>query len=476
MPDDSQERIHPKPPAAPDAGPGDKQDMRNDWITLISALLLTAALMLVVFASATNAFGEWYRTHVYVRLQGSIGRLTGAIPFSVAELICIILPVITIYDLFDILHNSVHRRDSNPSKKYSSQDSRRFLNIHIGHETGMRLTRFFKRLMLLAALLFFLYEACCGVNYHSESFVPGEIYESSSFTVDQLAEFCEHTAIELQSIYEEPNHDSAARAESDPGETAATDPGAIEATNPAEMASTSPKATSADSPEETAAGSPDTNAQSSSGGNSSYPGWSGIAAGAVSAMDALGKEYPQLRGYYPRPKKLTILSRVFSMMGVSGIYCPFTIEANVNGEMEDMEKPFTACHELSHLRGYMNEGEANYIGWLACIGSDDRSFNRSGWLIAWIYAGSSLRRTDPDLYYAIRAQVPEAALEEIKANDEFWSKHENKASDVQSRINDVYLKSNGVDEGIASYGQLTTLMLYWYFTRGNGHMQKRPAP
>jgi hypothetical protein len=293
--------------------------------------------------------------------------------------------------------------------------------------------------MLLAALLFFLYEACCGVNYHSDPFVPRDVYDSSSFTVEQLAEFCEYTAGELKTIYTESYDYSESASETEPNSKSESVSGTEYKTENAATLGT--EYTSLSDPE-----------------------WSVIAETAVDAMEALGQKYPELSGYYPRPKKITLLSRVFSMMGVSGIYSPFTIEANVNGEMEGMEKPFTACHELSHLRGYMNEGEANYIGWLACIGSEDGFFNRSGWLIAWIYAGRSLRQADPDKYEKIRAQIPKSALEEIRSNDEFWAKHENKASEIQNKVNDAYLKSNGVEEGIASYGQLTTLMLHWYFT------------
>ena len=149
-------------------------------------------------------------------------------------------------------------------------------------------------------------------------------------------------------------------------------------------------------------------------------------------------------------------------MGVSGIYSPFTIEANVNGDMPDMHKPFTACHELAHLRGYMNEGEANYIGWLACIGSDDPAFRRSGWLIAWIYAGNALRRTDPDAFAAIYEKLPDEAVRELDENNEYWRSHETGASEIQDRLNDRYLRSHGQKNGIADYGMLTVLMLIWY--------------
>ena len=113
----------------------------------------------------------------------------------------------------------------------------------------------------------------------------------------------------------------------------------------------------------------------------------------------------------------------------------------------------------------MNEGEANYIGWLACIGSDDLSFNRSGWLIAWMYAGGALRRVDPENYERLRERLPSYAVTEIEENSLFWSSHETKASEVQDRVNDAYLKANGQKDGIQSYGILTTLMLMHYYSQ-----------
>ena len=181
---------------------------------------------------------------------------------------------------------------------------------------------------------------------------------------------------------------------------------------------------------------------------------------AVSAVQALNDE--RLSGYYPQPKELRILSGAFSSTGASGIYSPFTVEANVNGEMPGLEQPFTSCHELSHLRGYMNEGEANYIGWLACIGSDDDAFQRSGWLIAWSYAGSALRQTDPDAFTSVYEKLPDGAIRELEDNYLFWHEHENQASQVQDKVNDAYLKTNGQSSGIQTYGQVTDLMLMWY--------------
>ena len=271
------------------------------------------------------------------------------------------------------------------------------------------LRRFLCHLLLIVSLLAFMYTAGCGVNYYREPFADSKAFENAAFTEEELVSFCSYAAENVRTLSEE---------------------------NP---------------------------------GGTVYPSGSTLSDKARSAMEGLSSEeslsfadFGRLSGFYPRPKMLTVLSPLFSNMGVSGIYCPFTIEANVNGMMPGLEMPFTSCHELSHLKGFMNEGEANFIGWLACINSDDAAFKRSGWLIAWIYAGNSLYAADPDKYFSIRESLPEDALAELDENSEFWASHETKASEVQDRVNDAYLKSNGQEMGIKSYGQLTTLMLLWY--------------
>ena len=71
----------------------------------------------------------------------------------------------------------------------------------------------------------------------------------------------------------------------------------------------------------------------------------GVQERAVKAMQALGETYPELSGYYPEPKGL-FNPWILSVQQLSGIYSPFTIEANYNSGMVDYNIPFTACHEL----------------------------------------------------------------------------------------------------------------------------------
>ena len=321
--------------------------------------------LLLIAARHVSGFAEWYSVSIYPLITGTAGRLTGAVPFSLAEAAVCILPFIVIADIV---------------------------------RCRKRLGSAFLHILLIASVLFFLYAANCGVNYHRNSFVDPEALSGAEFTEEQLVDFCEYIISRIEDCGPAPECPQGAE----------------------------------------------------------------LAESARKSMDKLSESSSSLRGYYPVPKQLSVLSGAFSAMGVSGIYSPFTVEANINGEMPGMEKPFTACHELSHLRGYMNEGEANYIGWLACIGSDDPAFNRSGWLMGWMYAGGTLRRVDPERYEKLCEKLPSYAASEIGDNRQFWVSHETRASEVQDRVNDAYLKANDQKDGIQSYGMVTMLMLMYY--------------
>lgn len=193
--------------------------------------------------------------------------------------------------------------------------------------------------------------------------------------------------------------------------------------------------------------------------NSPYePSW---AAEGRRAMAGLGDSYPQLSGYYPRAKGL-LVSRILSVQQLSGIYSPFTVEANYNQEMTAYNIPHTICHELSHLRGFMREDEANFIGYLACIGSENQAFQYSGYLTGWVYAGNALARQDIDRYSRLRKQLDDRAIEDLQANNAFWDRFEGKVAEVSNQMNDVYLKMNSQKDGVQSYGRMVDLMLAYY--------------
>lgn len=182
---------------------------------------------------------------------------------------------------------------------------------------------------------------------------------------------------------------------------------------------------------------------------------------SVKAMERLGTQYPMLKGFYPRPKEL-IFSQILSYQQLSGIYSPFTIEANYNGDMTSYNIPHTACHELSHLKGFMREDEANFIGFLACIGSEDAEFRYSGYLAAWIYGGNALSIYDRQSYSDFWELLSEETKKDLMENSAFWGRFEGKAAEVSEVINDTYLKANSQTDGVKSYGRVVDLLLGWF--------------
>lgn len=183
-----------------------------------------------------------------------------------------------------------------------------------------------------------------------------------------------------------------------------------------------------------------------------------ISAKSTEAMLLLGNTYDALSGFYANPKPVWN-SFMLSYQHISGIFSPFTIEANYDRDMVPYNIPFTVCHELSHLKGFMREDEANYIAYLACLQSDEAIFNYSGNLLAWVYSTNELYAADRDAYNAIRAELDPVVNADLSANAAFWDKYEGKISELSETVNDLYLKSNNQAEGIKSYNRMVSLLI-----------------
>ncbi|MCD7892585.1 MAG: DUF3810 domain-containing protein [Erysipelotrichaceae bacterium] len=165
-------------------------------------------------------------------------------------------------------------------------------------------------------------------------------------------------------------------------------------------------------------------------------------------------------GYYPNAKPL-LFSRLMTLSHLTGIFSPFTIEANYNKEIPQFQKPFTICHELSHLQSYMIESEANFIAYLACINSDNSYFRYSGYLIAFIYVSNALYKNGVDVsdYYN---QLSDQAYNDLAENQQFWNDNDTFAN-ITNSINDAYLKANSVSEGTKSYSQVVDYIYSYHY-------------
>lgn len=196
-----------------------------------------------------------------------------------------------------------------------------------------------------------------------------------------------------------------------------------------------------------------------------------IGRRGMQEMRRLGESYPLLAGYYPTPKKLAF-SGFFSQQYILGYYFPFSMEANYNKAMYIANVPATVCHELSHVKGFLYEDDANFIGFLACVTSDDAFFRYSGYLSVLDYLNGGLYESlggSREAYLAYEQCGALVEHDKVFLKKETWEEVERKAllptetvRQASYRFLETNLQVNGVKEGIASYGKVVEQLLAYY--------------
>jgi hypothetical protein len=156
-----------------------------------------------------------------------------------------------------------------------------------------------------------------------------------------------------------------------------------------------------------------------------------------------------------RPKR-TMLDWYFRRAGVDGMTDPFFLETLVASDVLPFERPFIVAHEWSHLAGFADEGEANFVGWLACLRSPP-SAQYSGWLFFYSEVGQSLGGREA-MTIARRLEAgPRADLQAIR--DRIVRQVSPQVAAAGWRAYDAYLKANRIEAGTKSYAQVVRLAL-----------------
>ena len=211
---------------------------------------------------------------------------------------------------------------------------------------------------LLVGGLFFIYTMTCGINYHRTSFAEEAGITDAEYSQEELVQLAEYLTEEVN-----------------------------------ELADTVPRTK-----------------------EGIFVLKGNTKKEAVRSMEHLAETYSVLEGYYPNPKPVWI-SEILSYQHLTGVYSPFTIEANYNADMTDYNIPFTMCHELSHLRGFMSEDEANFIAYLSCIKSESEEFRYSGFLSGWLYVINALYGENTEKYEELCERLNINALKDLQANN-----------------------------------------------------------
>lgn len=394
------------------------------WKFRIAYGIIAAIIILLnVAAWKSTRFCDWYIAHIFPIWVNTWGRITGLFPFSVGEWMIaaglVVVAVALILGFVRIMTGMVcavrHRAVSGRLK--------RIIKSYY---------RFFAWTLLIVSLIMTLN---CFILYHASAFSEHYFGESQEqYTLEEL--------ITVYNMVAENCNRLAGQMERD-------DTGMV-----IYMGSTGEL------------------------GDASYEEQlRDMADQARRLMQRLGQKYEQLDGWYPRPKPM-FFSDFMCQQYMQGYYFPFSMEANYNDVMHILNIPSTMCHELAHLRGYIYEDEANFIGYLACVQSEDDFIEYAGYLSVLNYLYNDLYKawkTERTAYEAAVEKVRPVAVSEqvwednIFVSDEEWERINRKAlidTEVVDKAADVFvdtnLKVNGVSDGKVSYSRVVNLLLQYY--------------
>lgn len=352
---------------------------------LLLVLLLPAA---VIFSYSVSKYPglveKLYSTGTYRFIGRPLSQITGIFPFSLAEVIIILLTIYILYRIFYLIYRL----------------------IKVPHGKGKILKTFIINTSASISITYFSFIVLWGLNYHRKPFSQIINMPVSPPNVNELEGLCLdliERANKLRSLVNE-NTEGVMKLSYN----------SVQAFNEA------------------------------------YKGY-----------DEASIIYPVIGGKYGRPKGV-FLSRLMSYAGISGVYFPFTGEANVNTNIPNSILPAAICHEMAHQRGFAREDEANYIAYLTSTMNPDVQFQYSGTLFALVYSMNALAQQDLKAFSRLKSMYSDGVRRDLLYINKFWGRYEGPIDRVTSKINNTYLKSNLQGEGIYSYNRMVNLLVAEY--------------
>lgn len=174
-----------------------------------------------------------------------------------------------------------------------------------------------------------------------------------------------------------------------------------------------------------------------------------------------GEYQKQDGGYFNRYSiavKSPKLSDMMSYLRITGIYFPFSAEANVNTNCASYETAFIAAHEIAHAKGVADETQANLMAFYICLNAGDAYLNYSAAMTALLRLTNDLYSLNRTLYSKLYSTFPDRIKREFQNDTQAYHRYDSFIGDLSQFFNHLYLKLNGISTGIRSYS-LTTAYL-----------------
>ena len=205
-----------------------------------------------------------------------------------------------------------------------------------------------------------------------------------------------------------------------------------------------------------------------SNGNVIFPEFEDMAMDAGNGFESLvlDRSYSIFAGSTKPVKKLG-WSKMYTSMGITGVTMGITGEAAVNPDIPAVSIPFTMCHEMAHRMCIAIERDANFGAFLACDANASQEFQYSGYFMAYMYCYEALYAEGSAEATTAAARIDSGVNAKLRADldayNRFFHDHmDEKATKMANNVNDRYLKTSGDEAGVASYAQVSDLLVSWH--------------
>lgn len=397
---------------------GEKTKNKVKMHKIVYAVGAVGIALLNVVSWRSVQFSDWYIKNIFPVWLNTYARLTSKVPFSVGEIMLILAVAVTLFGIGFGLVNLICRQ--------------KFKKAVRGFEKFYAWT---------ALVVCYVMTFNCFILYHSSSF--SEKYLARHLESDEMVVSISDQAVVQVHIQ---NDATAGGRTYTTGELAVLRDYIVVKCN--ELQKVIPHDDS---------------------GNAYYDG--DLMEASRQAMMKLGEEYDQLAGFYVTPKYLSF-SDFFSQQYIMGYYFPFSMEANINSVMYITNMAPTICHELAHTKGFIYEDDANMIGFLACINSDDPFLQYCGYLSVLSYVNNDFYDSigkNQNVYKSHVRISSGVVRDNIFLTEQSWQEVEKTAvvktstvKKVSDTLMDTTLKLNGVEEGILQYNNVVGQLLAYY--------------
>ena len=163
---------------------------------------------------------------------------------------------------------------------------------------------------------------------------------------------------------------------------------------------------------------------------------------------------------YPVPAvKFVLNEMLITRLGVEGYYNPLSGEANVNMHLPNTSLPYVTCHEIAHQLGVGREDEANLVGYLTSINSNNLEFQYSGYYAMLRSVLVEVGKALPEIYSMVYLTINKKTIAELERDRAFWLKYNSEMYGYMDMSFDKFLKLNNQAKGTDSYQDIV-LWLY----------------